>query len=81
MDSHEASDQWVSATEASRRVCCNPKQVAKLASEGFLTVRRLPGCDPRYLLADVVRLVSESTQCANASPIGVRQSDTQPIAS
>jgi len=52
---------WGSAVEAARVLACDPKQVPKLAAKGFITVRRLPGCDPRYLISDVERLASQAT--------------------
>jgi hypothetical protein len=51
---------WLSAAEAARRLGCVPKQVPNLAARGLLTVRNLPGCDPRYLLSDVDRLAAEA---------------------
>jgi hypothetical protein len=54
-------DVWGSAVEAASLLACDPKQVPKLASKGFITVRRLPGCDPRYLMSDVKRLASQAT--------------------
>lgn len=68
MSVEDGQPQWVSGTEAARVLACAPRQVPKLASKGFLTVRRLPGCDPRYLRSDVDRLASQATQPANVSP-------------
>jgi hypothetical protein len=51
---------WLSGTEAARRLGCAPRQVSKLAARGLLTVRHLPGCDPRYRLSDVDRLAAEA---------------------
>lgn len=53
--------QFVSGARASRVLGCNVKQVPKLAGEGFITVRRVPGSAPRYLLADVERLARQWT--------------------
>ena len=62
------AQQWISGTEAARRLGCVPRQVPKLASKGHLTVRRLPGCDPRFLLADVERLAVQATSLAKTAP-------------
>jgi hypothetical protein len=55
-----APSPWLSGTEAARRLGCSPRQVPKLAARGLLTVRHLPGCDPRYLLSDVDQLAAEA---------------------
>ena len=52
---------WGSAVEAANLLACDAKQVPKLAAKGFITVRRLPGCDPRYLMSDVDRLAKRAT--------------------
>ena len=54
-------EDYVSSAKAARLLGCNTKRVPNLAANGFLTVRRLPGCDPRYLLSDVRRLAIEWT--------------------
>ena len=61
MSSDDDQSTWGSAVEAARVLACDPKQVPKLAAKGFITVRRLPGCDPRYLMSDVERLASQAT--------------------
>lgn len=63
--------QYGSATEVGRLLECDPKQVPRLASKGLITVRRLPGCAPRYLLADAERLAAETTRPASAVRNGV----------
>ena len=62
------NDQWTSGAGAARMLGCSPRQVPKLASKGLLTVRRLPGCDARYLLSDVTKLASLATLPATNSP-------------
>jgi len=61
MRSEEVKARWVSGKEAAHVLGCPPKQVPRLADRGLLTVRRLPGCDPRYLLADVEHLAAQAT--------------------
>jgi hypothetical protein len=58
--------RWVSAVTASRILGCSPNRVRKLGQGAFITVRKIPGCDPRYRLDDVERLASESTTAATA---------------
>ena len=65
MSSEMANEIYVSGAKAARLLGCPLKQVPNLAAKGFLTVRRLPGCDPRYLLFDVQRLASQCTQPAS----------------
>jgi|GEM_PF-2993012 len=62
--SSEAKKEWVSAVEAGRILGCPARKIPQFAKDGLVTVRRLPGCDPRYLLADVERLASQSTEPA-----------------
>lgn len=69
MPSEVIDDPYCSAAKAARLLGCPPKQVSILASKGFLTVRRLPGCDPRYLMSDVQRLASEYTRPATAAEV------------
>ncbi len=64
MNEHEEDSQWVSRATAAKHLGCNPHAVSKLAQAGHVTVRRLPGCDPRYLLSDLERLAQESTRTA-----------------
>jgi len=66
MPPDNANAEYVSGAKAARLLGCPLKQVPNLAAKGFLTVRRLPGCDPRYLLSDVQRLASQYTQTACA---------------
>jgi hypothetical protein len=56
---------WGSAVEAARILGSSPKNIARLARSGFITVRRLPGCDPRYLMADVESLAQSMTEVAS----------------
>lgn len=56
--------EWVSGTQAGKHLACAPRQLPKLAAKGLITVRRIPGCAPRYLLADVNRLANQATQLA-----------------
>ena len=65
MSSASNLSEWVSGTQAAALLGCVPKQVPKLAAKGFITVRRLPGCDPRYLLSDIERLANQATTPAN----------------
>ena len=66
MSPERANETYVSGARSARVLGCPPKQVPVLAARGFLTVRHLPGCDPRYLLSDVQRLASQYTQPASA---------------
>lgn len=70
MSVDSSHQQWISGADAARLLGCAPRQVPKLASKGFLTVRRLPGCDPRYLRSDVDRLACQATQPASVEPPG-----------
>jgi hypothetical protein len=65
MSAETTSDDFISAVKAARLLGCPIKQVPSLAAKGLLTVRRLPGCDPRYLLSNVQRLARQCTQPAN----------------
>ena len=65
MSSESVNEAYISGAKAARLLGCPLKQVPNLAVKGFLTVRRLPGCDPRYLLADVRRLATQCTQAAS----------------
>jgi hypothetical protein len=67
MSTETVHEAYVSGVRAARLLGCPPKQVPNLAAKGLLTVRRLPGCDPRYLLSDVQRLASQCTQPASSS--------------
>ncbi len=49
---------------AAKHLGCSPSAVSRLAQAGHITVRRLPGCDPRYLVSDLERLARESTRPA-----------------
>jgi hypothetical protein len=61
MQAEYVEDEWASAAEAARVLGIPPKNIRRLASQGFLTARRLPGCDARYLLSDVRRLAESAT--------------------
>lgn len=64
--SSKETQKWVSGVHAGKRLACTPRQLPKLAAKGLITVRRIPGCAPRYLLADVDRLASQATQLAQS---------------
>ena len=70
-----SSVTWVSSIEAAGRLGCIPKQVPRLAAKGFITVRRLPGCDPRYLLSDIERLATRATILASCESIHTEVAD------
>ena len=59
--------EWVTATQASKVLGCPFQAIRRLAAGGHLTSRRLPGCDPLYLAADVARLAEVSTRPATKS--------------
>lgn len=67
MSSETVDEAYVSGVKAARLLGCPLKQVPNLAAKGFLTVRRLPGCDPRYLLSDVQQLASQCTHPASST--------------
>lgn len=69
MTSDGVNEPYCSAADAARLLGCPPKQIPNLAAKGFLSARRIPGCDPRYLLSDVRRLLSQSTQPASAAEV------------
>jgi hypothetical protein len=52
---------WISRVEAAERLGCPANQVPRLAAQGFISTRRLPGCDPKYGLEDIERLCRAST--------------------
>jgi len=62
----EPHEEYGLRVTAARILGCPPKQVPLLAAKGLITVRRLPGCDPRYLLSDVRRLSAQYTTPAKA---------------
>ena len=64
------NNEWVSAAEAARILGSGPRNASRLAREGFLTERRLPGCDARYLLADVHGLAAMATLPALQGRVG-----------
>jgi hypothetical protein len=59
-------NRWVSAATAGRILGVAANRVRRLAAESLLTVRKIPGCDPRYRLDDVERLANASTTPAAA---------------
>ena len=67
MNSREGHLSWISATAAARLLGCTPPQIPRLARRGLISVRRLPGCDPRYLRTDVEDLAREATTAATSS--------------
>jgi hypothetical protein len=53
--------EYISATEAAKRLQCNARHVAELVRLGKIGVRRLPGvAQDRYRLADVERIAVEA---------------------
>ena len=63
----ETKPAWVSGKQGSLVLGCPTDQMRQLAKMGLITVRRIPGCAPRYLLADVERLARDCTTQANAA--------------
>jgi hypothetical protein len=68
MAKNAVPNPWISAANAARILGTKSYVVPRLAEEGRISVRRMPGCDPRYLLADVERLARESTIIATNGP-------------
>lgn len=65
MHAEENRREWESAAAAARLAGTTPEVIRRLAKQGFISVRRLPGCDPRYLMADVERISQQMTTPAN----------------
>jgi hypothetical protein len=57
--------EWVSAAAAARLAGTTPEVIRRLAKQGFISVRKLPGCDPRYLMTEVERIVQGMTASAS----------------
>jgi hypothetical protein len=58
----------VSASEAARRLSCHHAQVARLARQGYIGVRRLPGFFVQYDLRDVEAILASSVTPARRGP-------------
>jgi hypothetical protein len=62
---------WCTAVLAAQMLGGIPsRQIPRLAARGLITVRRVPGCPPRYLRSDVERLAVESTVAATRTAAG-----------
>jgi hypothetical protein len=66
----ELATAWVSAKTAADVASTYERKIRELAARGEIRVRKLPGCHPRYALADVLKLVEQSKRPA---PAGVAQ--------
>jgi hypothetical protein len=71
MQRTEVAPEWGLAVAAARMVGCPPRQIRNLARNGLISVRHIPGCEPRYSLADAERLARQYTRVATrAEPAG-----------
>jgi hypothetical protein len=69
MGTTENGEQWISRVKAARRLGCQPRAILCLARAGHLTSRKLPGCNPLYLVTDIDRLARESTRAVTPSAV------------
>jgi hypothetical protein len=53
---------WGIGAKVGRPWGLNGKQVAQLAADGLIAVRRIPGCHPIYSADEVARLVMAHTK-------------------
>lgn len=60
----ESGQEWVLA-KVGESAGCTSDEIRNAARLGLVSVRRMPGCDPRYLLSDIERLVKASTKLAS----------------
>jgi hypothetical protein len=61
MKAESSSNVCVSAAEAARYLDVTYPSVSRLARQGYITRRKLPGCDPRYLMEAVESLARSAT--------------------
>lgn len=59
--------EWISCGEAKALLGVSYVTLKKLTRQGHLTMQKLPVGLPRYLKADVVRLLEQSTTRATAT--------------
>ena len=52
---------WVLGTEAGRIMGVDRRHVTRLAKQGLIAVRRIPGADPRYCRRDVEAVAERFT--------------------
>lgn len=75
---------WISGREAARILGIDNHHVPRLAGQGLITTRSIPGCKPRYLRSDVKELAARSTKHRKAaagpgaSPTHLDPSDHRP---
>jgi hypothetical protein len=78
MPSSASPCRWISAANAARLLGISPRNIPRLADEGYLAVRRLPGCDPRFSLNDAKQLAASSTSAATLGPNSAATSPAPP---
>jgi len=56
--------EWLSLSEAGRRLGGSPQTVRRLAQRRQLTLRQIPGCNPRVPASEVEKLATQHTSQA-----------------
>jgi hypothetical protein len=73
------SREWVSLSEAGRRLGGSARIVRRLADRSQLTIRQLPGCHPKVPLVEVEELARLHTQAAGRNePVRLEPVSAQP---
>ncbi len=79
--------EWLSLSEAGRRLGGSPQTVRRLAERRQLTLRHIPGCHPRVPASEVEELAAEHTSQAAklrrespADAVPIRLSEPVPAA-
>lgn len=57
-------DTWISRAVVAQLLHVHDRKVTELAAAGHIRVQRLPGMDPRYSLADALRLAEDAERPA-----------------
>ncbi|MGO9115716.1 MAG: hypothetical protein ACLP9L_41445 [Thermoguttaceae bacterium] len=70
--------EWLSLSEAGRRLGASPQTVHRLAQRRLLSCRRLPGCQPRVPASEVEELAVEHTSKAARLHV-VPPADAEPV--
>jgi hypothetical protein len=71
-----AAEEWISGVGIEKRTGIPRETVRRLEQQGLLTVRRIPGCRPLFLLSSVLALIEESTRERSTLP---RRTNAQPV--
>ncbi len=70
--------EWLSLSEAGRRLGGSPQTIRRLAQRRQLTLRQIPGCHPRVPASEVEELAVEHTSKAARLHV-VPPADAEPV--